>query len=88
MEQDGWKTQDGRMTKTCPVRSGMHSLARHFFRYSAVLSFPAVVLRKLATVGMEVGRQDNLWKRASLGNFPWRENRVYVNPSMCEILVS
>ena len=30
-QQDGWKTQDGRMTKKCRVRSGMHSLARHFF---------------------------------------------------------
>ena len=30
-QQDGGKTQDGRMTKKCRVRSGMHSLARHFF---------------------------------------------------------
>ena len=30
-QQDGWKTQDGRMTKKCRVRLGMHSLARHFF---------------------------------------------------------
>ena len=30
-QQDGWNTQDGRMTKKCRVRLGMHSLARHFF---------------------------------------------------------
>ena len=29
--QDGWKTQDGRMTKKCRASLGMHSLARHFF---------------------------------------------------------
>ena len=28
--QDGWKTQDGRVTKKCSARPGMHSLARHF----------------------------------------------------------
>ena len=30
-QQDGWNTQDGRMTKKCRVRLGMHSLAPHFF---------------------------------------------------------
>ena len=30
-QQDGWKTQDGRMTKNCRARPGMHSLTRHFF---------------------------------------------------------
>ena len=30
-QQDGWKTQDGRMTKKCRVRLRMHSLAPHFF---------------------------------------------------------
>ena len=31
MQQDGWNTQDGRMTQKCRVRLGMHSLAPHFF---------------------------------------------------------
>ena len=30
-QQNGWKTQVGRMTKKCRVRLGMHSLAPHFF---------------------------------------------------------
>ena len=30
-QQDGWKTQDGRMTKKYRVRLGILSLARHFF---------------------------------------------------------
>ena len=30
-QKDGWKTQDGRMTKKCRARPGMHSLALHFF---------------------------------------------------------
>ena len=30
-QQDGWKTQDDRMTKKCCASPGMHSLARHFF---------------------------------------------------------
>ena len=30
-QQDGWKTQDGRMPKKRRARLGMHSLARHFF---------------------------------------------------------
>ena len=34
-QQDGWKTPDGRMTKNCRARPGMHSLAWHFF-YSQV----------------------------------------------------
>ena len=25
------------------------------------------------TVGVEVGRQENLWGRECSGNFPWRE---------------
>ena len=29
-QQDGWNTQDGRMTKRCRVRLGTHSLAPHF----------------------------------------------------------
>ena len=35
--QDGWKTQEW-VTKKCRARPGMHSLARPFFRHSAVLS--------------------------------------------------
>ena len=30
-QQDGWKTQDGRMTKKCRTRPEMHCLVRHFF---------------------------------------------------------
>ena len=30
-QQDGWNTRDGRMTKKCHERLGMHSLAPHFF---------------------------------------------------------
>ena len=42
-KQDGWNAQDGRMTKKRRVRLGRHSLAPHFFRHSAVPSFPAVL---------------------------------------------
>ena len=31
MQQDGWKAQEGRMTKNSRSRPGMHSLGRHFF---------------------------------------------------------
>ena len=40
-QKDGWKTQDGRMTKKCRVR---------FLRHSAVLSLPAVLLRKFPNI--------------------------------------
>ena len=40
-QQDGSKTQDGRMTKKCGARLCIPGLARNFFRHSAVL------LRKL-----------------------------------------
>ena len=45
-QQEGWNTQYGRMTKRCRLRLGMQSRAT-FFRHSAVLIFPAVLLRKL-----------------------------------------
>ena len=41
-QQEEWKTLDGKMTKRCRARPEMHSLARHFFRHSAV----PIVLRK------------------------------------------
>ena len=42
--QDGWKTQDGRMTKKCGARLHVHSQSYAIsFRHSAVLSFPAVL---------------------------------------------
>ena len=46
-QQDGWKTQDGRMT-----RETVHSLYCYapFFRHSVVLSVPAVLMLKLPTV--------------------------------------
>ena len=46
-QQDGSKTQDGRMTKKCGARLCIPGLARNFFRHSAVLSLTAVLLRKL-----------------------------------------
>ena len=30
-QQEGWKAQDGKMTKKCRVILGMHSLARYCF---------------------------------------------------------
>ena len=36
------------MTKKCRARPGMHSLVRHIFRDSAVLSLQAVLLRKVS----------------------------------------
>ena len=48
-QQDGCKTQDGRMTKKMsPKTSNVQSRAT-FFRHSAVLSVTAVLLRKLPT---------------------------------------
>ena len=42
--QDGWKTQDGRMTKKSGARLHVHSQSYAIsFRHSAVLSFPAVL---------------------------------------------
>ena len=38
------------MTKKCRVKLGMHRLEPHFFRHSAVLSLPAVLLRKIPIV--------------------------------------
>ena len=43
------QTQDGRMTKKCGVRLGVHSLAT-FFRHFAVLNLPAVLLPKLPNI--------------------------------------
>ena len=44
-QQDGGKTQDGRMTKKRGARLCIPNLTRH----SAVLSVPAFLLRKLPT---------------------------------------
>ena len=41
--------QEGRMTQKCRERLGMQSRAT-FFRHSAVLSLPAVLLRKLPNI--------------------------------------
>ena len=51
--QDGWKTQDCRMTKKCSATLRIPGLARHFFRYSAVLSLPAVLLRKFPNIQLD-----------------------------------
>ena len=49
-EQDGWKTQDGKITKKCRPRPRMHSLEATFFRNSTILSLPAVLLRKVSNI--------------------------------------
>ena len=57
-QKDGWKTQDGRMTKNRRARPGIHSLARHFFRGSAVRSLPVVLLQKVCN--------SNTWSRGTI----------------------
>ena len=47
MQQDGWKTQDGRMTKKVSRKIGNAQSRPTFFHHSAVLSVPAVLLHKL-----------------------------------------
>ena len=50
-QQDVWKTQDGRMTKKCGARLCIPNLTyATFFRYSAVLSVPTVLLCKLSSI--------------------------------------
>ena len=53
MEPDGWKTQDGRMTKKCDaIRETVHSrFYATSFRHFAILSVPAVLLHKLPITG-------------------------------------
>ena len=46
-QQDGWKTQDGRMTYESVAQDQECTVSRHIFRHSAVLSLTAVLLRKL-----------------------------------------
>ena len=46
-QQDGWKTQDGRMTKNVARDCAFPVLHNIFIRDSAVLSLPAVLLRKV-----------------------------------------
>ena len=62
-QQDGWKTQDGRMTEKCGARLCIPGLARHFIRYSAVLSLPAVLLRKVSSFRNDDGNDNatNQW---------------------------
>ena len=45
-QQDGWKTQDGRMTKKCRAKLYLPNSYATFFRHSAVLSRPTILLRK------------------------------------------
>ena len=54
-QRDGWKTQDGRMTKK---RLCIPIVTRHFFRHSAVLNLLAVLLRKVSLTTK--GAQNNL----------------------------
>ena len=49
-QQDGWNTQDDRMTKKCRVRLGMHSVAPHFF----VILPSCCVSSLLFTLGQDV----------------------------------
>ena len=46
--QDGWRTQDGRMTKKCFSSNGNAQSRAKLFGHSAVLSLPAVLLRKVS----------------------------------------
>ena len=41
--QDGWRTQDGRMTKKCFSSNGNAQSRAKLFGHSAVLSLPAVL---------------------------------------------
>ena len=49
-QQDGWETQDGRMTKKMSRKIGKVEFRATFFRHSAVLSLPAVLLPKLPNI--------------------------------------
>ena len=50
MQQDGRKTQDGRMTKKISLKKGNAQSRVTFFHHSAVLSVAAVLLCKLPHV--------------------------------------
>ena len=58
MQQDGWKVQDGRKTKTCRARSGMHNLARHFFPHSAVLMRKVPDVRLMTETSFDDGARN------------------------------
>ena len=49
-QQDGWKTQDGRMTYKNVAQDRECTVSRNIFRHSAVLSLPAVLLRKVPII--------------------------------------
>ena len=54
-QQQRWKTQDGRMTKKCRARPGMHSLVQHFFVILPSRVFqPSCCLRSL--IMKKIGR--------------------------------
>ena len=71
MQQDGWKTQDGRMMKKCCPRL---CIPATFFRHSAVLSLPAVLLRKVRNNIPRIPNLDNF-----LSSSFWGAN--YINLS-------
>ena len=48
-QEDGWKTQNGKVTKKCRARPGMHSLARYFIVMPPSGVFSAVLLCKVST---------------------------------------
>ena len=73
-QKDGWKTQDGRMTKKYHARLCTPCLARNCFRHSAVLSLPAVLLRKVC-IGKRVRPQ-----------LQRKKNRIHV-PSTCMVSI-
>ena len=52
MQQEGWKSQVGRIMKKCCARLGM--LMCDIFRHSAVLSIPVVLLCKVSIVKLKL----------------------------------
>ena len=50
MQEDGWKTQDGRMMKKMLCKTWNAQFRDTFFHHSAALSFQAILLRKVPIV--------------------------------------
>ena len=59
-QQDGGKTEDGRMTKKCRARPGIHSLARHFFVILPSSVFPpSCCVRSLIVATFKLEYEDD-----------------------------
>ena len=56
MQPDGWKTQEGKMTKKCGARLYIPNLESYAisFRHSAVLTVPPVLLHELPNEELQV----------------------------------